>query len=163
MEKSEETIKKDWHRLDNENISIALELLRRSDCDIRLYLADCVASVCGIHVEEMFINTDTIHLAHARWLYWYAYRYMTNESYAKILEDTPLYGDRFAERSVHGGVNKMAMMIVNEPIWQRRWGIIKRIIKLRDHENEIKEDNNIIIHVPKGMLNDKIRITIKEK
>lgn len=55
----------------------------------------------------------------------------------------------------------MSMMIENESLWKRRWTIIKRIIKLREQEDDYI-DKTIVIQVPKT-LKGKINITIKDK
>lgn len=162
MNRTDEQIKADWSRLDTVHIDAALNHLRRHEQNIQEYLADCVAAICDVDVNEMLSNTDVIFLAHARWLYWYAYRYMTNESYEKISMNTSRFGHSFAMRSVQGGVNKMAMMIAEEPMWTKRWVIVRRIIKLRDQKDESKADDGIVIQVPRGM-KDKLNITIKEK
>jgi hypothetical protein len=67
----------------------------------------------------------------------------------------------FVGRAIQQGVTKMAMMISNEQVWNRRWNIIKRVIKIRYSDDE-KEDNTITINIPKE-LRKKIKIEIKEK
>lgn len=163
MNISDGEILNEMELLEKENLHKALHYLRKYGSDTRKYLAQCVAAICDVDVEKMLTNTDVIYLAHARWLYWYAYRYLTNESYEKIAINTSTMGHPFALRSVQGAVNKMAMMIEKEPMWKKRWTIIKHIIKLQDGESaNTNVDNTIVIQVPKE-LKDKINITIKEK
>lgn len=162
MIKNDEKIMEDWAVLDNINIEQACNYLRYHEQDIQKYLANIVASLCDVDAQEMLDNNDIIYNAHARWLFWYAYRYMTNESYDKIAKSTAFNGRPFHLRTIQSGVNKMSMMIESEDIWQKRWAIVKRIIKLRDKKKEEKIDNTIVIQIPKD-LRDKINIQIKEK
>jgi hypothetical protein len=162
MTHNDEQIKDDWAVLDSINIEQACNYLRNHEQDIQRYLINLVAALCDVDVRDMLGDNDIVYNAHARWLFWYAYRYMTSESYEKIAKDTAYNGRPFHLRTIQSGVNKMAMMIAQEDIWQRRWKIIKRIIKLRDKRDEEKTDNTIIIQVPRDLRN-KINITIKEK
>ena len=161
VDKSDDSIKKGWADVEYRHVDKAIEHLRQHEDDIRAYLADFVAAVCGVEREEMFSNSDTACFAHARYLYWYAYRYMTGEAYEKMARQVPNGGHRFVLRSIQNGVNKMSMMIEEQPLWKKRWTIIKRIIKLRGQEDE-DVDNTIVIQVPKA-LKGKINITIKDK
>jgi len=158
---NEKQIQAKWERIDNENIGQALDMLKKHNKDVKDFLADCVASVCGVSTDDMMSNSNVLHIAHARWLYWYAYRYMTNETFDKISQQTKTETKKFVGRAIQHGATKMSMMIDGEPLWTKRWNTIKRIIKLRDKEDK-KLDNNIIIQVPKD-IKDKINIIIKEK
>lgn len=146
------------------HIQQAIKHLQMQEQEIHDYLADLVTALCDVTTEEAFSNTDVIYLAHARWLYWYAYRYMTNESYEKIAKRTSRYGHLFHLRSIQSGVNKMSAMIEIEPVWRQRWSVVKQIIKeLQTNEKENSDiDNTIIIQVPRD-LRDEIQIKIKEK
>lgn len=155
MIKSDEQIKSDWEHLENDNIEKACEYLRRYEGDIEDYVAEIVASLCNVDVDKMLSDTSVAYLAQARWLYWYALRYMTNETYDKIAErtmhKTPY---RFTPNGIGQSINKMSAMIVNEPIWTKRWIIIKRIIKLRDTVvNEKSETKTVTMKIiaPKGV------------
>lgn len=160
MDCSEEYIAEKWSEVDG-NIEKALAYIAKSEIDMRRFIADCCASLCDVGVKEMLADTDVVYLAHARWLFWYAYRYMTNESYEKIALSTSEKGHSFSLRTIQNGVNKMSMMIASEPMWTKRWTIIKRIIKLREKE-EPKRDNTITISVPRH-LKDVINIRIIDK
>ena len=81
MIKSDEQIKSDWEHLENDNVSKACEYLRRYQGDIEDYVADIVASLCNVDVDKMLSDTSVAYFAQARWLYWYAIRYMTNDTY----------------------------------------------------------------------------------
>lgn len=151
-----------WTALDEYHVNEALKHLGALESDSQMYLSDYVATLCGITVKEMFSSSDVVFFAHSRWLYWYAYRYITNESYDKIARQDFHYGHKFSQRTIQNGVNKMAMMIEEDTLWKKRWTIIKRIIKLREQYEKPKTDNTIVIQVPKE-LRDSISIVIKEK
>lgn len=155
MIKSDEQIKSDWEHLENDNIEKACEYLRKYEGDIEDYVADIVASLCNVDVDKMLSDTSVAYLAQARWLYWYALRYMTNETYDKIAERTTRKSEyRFTPNGIGQSINKMSAMIINEPMWTKRWIILKRIIKLR--ETVIKEKGEMEtvtmkIIAPKGV------------
>lgn len=155
MIKSDEQIKSDWEHLENDNIEKACEYLRRYEGDIEDYVAEIVASLCNVDVDKMLSDTSVAYLAQARWLYWYALRYMTNETYDKIAERTMSKTSyRFTPNGIGQSINKMSAMIVNEPIWTKRWIILKRIIKLRDtvvKEKSEMETVTMKIIAPKGV------------
>lgn len=161
METSDESIKKGWADVEHKHIEKALEHLRQHEADIRTYLADCVAAVCGVDGKYMFSESDIACYAHARYLYWYAYRYMTGEAYEKMARQVPNGGHHFVLRSIQNGVSRMSQMIEEEPLWKKRWTIIRRIIKLREQGDECI-DNTIVVQVPKE-LKGKVNISIKEK
>ena len=117
---------------------------------IRLYLADFIASLCNVEKEKMFSTCNNLDVAQARWLFWYAYRYMTNETYEKIGKlSGELYGKTFTKVGVAASVNKMYELIENGGIWRKRWLIVKRIIKISNTLIEEQENQPIRIVVPK--------------
>lgn len=161
MNINEEAIKLQWVEVDNDSFKKALLYLKQCEKDVHEFLADCVASVCEVDVDVMLSDTNASNVAHARWLFWYAYRYLTNESYEVIARSTARNGKTFALRSVQNGVTKMTMLINDIPFWKKKWNLVKRIIKLRDGDRE-KQDNTIVIAIPKE-LKEKIKIEIKDK
>lgn len=159
--KSEETIALELKRIDN--VEPMLDILRHYELDMYQYLADFVAALCNVSKDVMLGKSEKAHIAQPRWLFWYAYRYMTGETLEKVANMTVLCGGyKFTTNGIGQCVNKMSALISTEPLWQKRWNIIKRIIKLRDNDDEKKIDNTIVVSVPKH-LRDKISITIKEK
>lgn len=150
---NDEKIKHDWNLLDNADIDEICHLLRLHEHRIQDYLVDIVSATCDVDKFEMMKDTGHLNNIHARWLFWYAYRYMTNDPFVKIATLTERYGKRFTEQSISNSVNKMGNMITQETIWTKRWTIIRRIIKLRD-ESKAKDENQIIkvtvVH-PKGV------------
>lgn len=149
---SEEKIKQDWATLENNCIEQVCELLRCHEIRIQDYLADCVAAICGIDKSDMMTNVSKMSVVHSRWLFWYAYRYMSNEPFIRIAEITHRYGRRFTEQSISCSVNKMGNMIANETIWTKRWVIIRRIIKIREEiPSNGQETIMVTVHHPKNV------------
>ena len=153
--KNDEQIKNDWQRLETENIEKACDLLRQHESRIEDYMADIVASLCNVDCAAMLTNSSVAYLAQARWLYWYAIRYMTNETYDKIaMRTTAKSGCKFTPNGIGQSINKMALLVAQEPIWIKRWTIIKHIIKLRDTVIKEKGDMETLtmkIIAPKGV------------
>lgn len=157
--KTTEEIKSDYKNIDDTLLN-ALDALGDYEKDIQGYIAESVARICNVDKNAMFSDFDKVHTAHARWLFWYAVKYMTNVSCRRVAEQTSIYGKRYTEQGIARAVGKMGSMIENEPMWKRRWSVIKRIIKLQ-YDNE-EQDETIIIQIPKSIKN-KIKIEIKEK
>lgn len=141
------------------HVNKACEHLKQAEYSIQDYLAEYVASLCDVAKTDMFQQTDVVYLAHARWFYWYAYRYMTSESFDKIALQTFHGCHSFNSRTVQNGVSKMAVMIDSEPLWRKRWTIVKQLIKTYN-EDEI-EEYTITVNVPKK-LKGIVKIKIKE-
>jgi hypothetical protein len=82
---------------------------------------------------------------------------MTNETYEKIGKlSGELYGKVFTKVGVASSVNKMNMMIEQQPIWKKRWTIVKQIIKLQS-EMVFEPQIPITISIPKN-----VELTIKK-
>lgn len=138
---------------ENERITMTCinDTLRNYEGRIRIYLAQFVASVCNVDVDKMFSENNCLDVAQARWLFWYAYRYMTGETYEKIGKlSEPIYGKRFTKVGVAASVNKMYTLIEQQPIWRKRWTIIKRIIKMQN-EIDFEPPLPITITIPKNV------------
>lgn len=145
----------------NYHVEKICEHLRASEISIQDWMLDFVASLCDVNKDEIFAPTDVVYLAHARWLYWFACRYMTGESYDKIAKQDFHGGHPYTARTVQNGVNKMSIMIDNLPLWKKRWVILKQIIKVYN-EDKSGETSKITIVVPKQLNDVKIEI-IKER
>lgn len=142
---NDEDIKKEWERIENESIRKALEHLGSYEMDVRRHLAACVASLCNVDCDMMLTDTSKVYIAQSRWLYWFAYRYMTDETYKKIALHTKDDGYEFTLRAVAKGITKMSEM-VESGIWKKRWVILKRIIKMFGEtsvESSVKEKKTI--------------------
>jgi chromosomal replication initiation ATPase DnaA len=151
---SENSISDKMAALNNNNVDAICELLRQQEMPIIEYLADFVAALCDVNKEDMLGNTDRVNVTQARWLFWYAYRFMTNEPYEKIAQRTAINGYKFSQQGITNGANKMSMMIEQEPIWRKRWTIVKRIIKAYDNDimGEDHKTPRIIIKAPKELV-----------
>ena len=144
-----------WEKAERDNLDVACEYLRRYNYQVRDILAMCVAAVCDTSVSEMMTSTD-ISDRYARWLFLYAYRYMTSESFRKMAKSLNGYGKDYSAQSIVWGVNHMSEMITSNSVWAKRWEVIKRIIKSKDgfeKKEERKFSDGIVIVVPKHLKN----------
>ena len=115
-------------RSDVDYVGQALDLLRKNGCDLERRMADFAAALCDVDATEMFKATDVVYLAHARWFYWFAYRYMTGESYDKMARQQ--FGSHaFSALTIKKGESLMAMMIDNDVRGKKRWNIMRAVIK----------------------------------
>ena len=134
--------------------------LPKEEADTIVSLQENVCAVCGIKKNLLFENTYTLHIAQARWLFWYAYRYMTGEPFTKM---TDMFlkndGGKFTASGITQGVNKMSVLINDNTIWTKRWLTIKNTLGL--HLSPEQECHTITIQIPKE-LKDKLKIKIKE-
>lgn len=147
---TEEEIKQNLEENERITMNCVCDTLSSYGGRIRLYLADFIASLCNVEKEKMFSTCNNLDVAQARWLFWYAYRYMTNETYEKIGKlSGELYGKTFTKVGVAASVNKMYELIENGGIWRKRWLIVKRIIKISNTLIEEQENQPIRIVVPK--------------
>ena len=157
----DDKIIQDWEMIDNAYIDEVCRLLRLHETNIQEYMVDCVASICDVDKLDMMTNVSNLNTIHSRWLFWYAYRYMTKDSFSHISHITLRYGKKFTEQSVSSSVNKMGNMIDNDTIWAKRWAIIKRIIKLRDSTLSDENQNAVVIvQYPKNV---EIKLRTKTK
>lgn len=155
----EEQIKKEWQEIDDEIINGVCCLLQKYDFDLTNYIVHFVASVCNVEPIDLLIVSDKTYVSQSRWLLWYAIRYMTHESYERIGIKTSVEGHQFKTRSVAAGIEKMAHIIETETIWQKRWSIIKKIIKIWKHKDDTP-NNEIIVNIPNNM---DVKIKVKTK
>ncbi len=127
-------------------------------------LAEKTSQLCNVTIEEMFgkKSSQKEDCAHARWLFWYAYRYITGESCRKISQSTFFGIHKYGASTVVQGLNKIGIKMASEPIWHKRWKLLKQEIKDNISDVEIVEDNTIVISVPKGM-RSQFNIVIQEK
>ena len=155
---TEEEIKQELANNEQRMIECVCNALSNYELDMRTYLARFVSSLCDVEIERMLSDDNHLDVAQARWLFWYAYRYMTGETYEKIGKlSERIYGKSFTKVGVAASVNKMYELIEQQPIWRKRWTIVKRIIKL---QNEIVFEPQIpiTITIPKN-----VELTIKKE
>lgn len=141
---------------EDEVLQNVCDMLRGYESNVNKWLAYYVASICNVDVKKMMSRSNVMNVAQARWLYWYAIRYMTGQSYPEIAENTfTIYHARFAKQGVGQAINKMSMMIDSELLWKRRWTMVKRIIKACandvDTERQAKESAEITITYPSNV------------
>ena len=154
---NEDYILTSWEKIDDDIIREVCRLLDKYNYDLLNNLIMFVSSLCNLDPIDMLSISDKIYVSQSRWLLWYAYRYMTHESYKKIAERTCIGGHVFNTRSVAAGIEKMAHIIETEDVWLKRWTIIKKIIKLWKNKEEV-ENNEITVTIPK---NWKVKIKTK--
>ena len=126
--KSDNDIAQDLKDIDQQTVDVVCDLLRQYSIKTSMYLANMVASMCDVDVDEMLTDTKHLQNSDARWFFWLAYRYMTNENYDSIARKTGTKR-KFTVGIIGYCISKMSMMVESEPIWVKRWTIIKRVIK----------------------------------
>lgn len=147
----DEEVKQTWDKIDDDVFQKINELLQNYQYNLLNNITNYVASLCNIDAYDMLSVSDKVYISQSRWLLWYAWRYITHEPYEKIAEHTCVEGHVFNTRSVAAGIEKMAKIIEQEKIWEKRWNILKRIIKLWKSDDEKKQDNTITINIPKEL------------
>lgn len=114
-------------------------------------LIGIVSTLCQVSEEEMF-GAGTLHCCHARWLFWYSYRRLTNATFSQISEVTKeVCGKKFCGQSIGHAVTRMSQMFDTDKMWHARWQRIKA-----DFDSDIDSINNknvtrkkIVISIPK--------------
>lgn len=127
--KDEKLIREDVEIIEDSTIGEACRLLSKYNKDIEKYIAELVAAICNVSKDEMLQDTGDSKNRTARWLYWYAIRYMTNDTYVDIAKRST-NGKVFTGSCVALSNIKMADLISQGGIWSQRWSYIKRIIKM---------------------------------
>lgn len=153
---NDETIQSNIKLIEDETIEKACALLSSYNNKIRDYLACFVSSLCDVEFSELLYDTKHLNVVKARWLYWYAYRYLTNDSFDTIARMTS-QNRKFATSCVGSSCAKMSRMIDIEPVWNKRWQILKRIIKIAN-KTSLNESQTIRITYPRN-----IKIELKQE
>lgn len=148
----ENNIRREMIKSDERFLDELTGLLRSYDYNLVSSLAHFVAALCNVDVADMLSSIDKSHLSQARWLFWYAYRYITGYSFMHIADVTIYDGHKFAWRSIAGGITNMATLVVQDNIWKKRWAITKRFIVARSDADQVICE--------KIMTNDPIKITV---
>lgn len=121
-----------WRALDDKAIQDLCDGIRSHEKEVHGYLCEIIASVCDVDKDSLLTSTENVSLAHARWLFWYTLRFITNDTYEKMAASIKHeYGYSFRARSITSGVNKMARMVTRDELWKDRWRIIRHILGLR--------------------------------
>lgn len=159
IDRDDDDVLKSWQTIDDITINGVCELLNKYNYSLLDNLIRFVSAVCNLDPIDMLSISDKIYVSQSRWLLWYAYRYMTHESYEKVAERTCVEGHVFNTRSVAAGIEKMAHIIETEEVWQKRWLVIKKIIKLwRSNDND--DSKEIIVTIPNYM---DVKVKVKTK
>ena len=154
---TEEDVRNELSESERIAIKCACDTFRGHGERLRLYLASFVASVCDISDDDM-LSSCSADALRARWMYFCAYRYMTNETYDRISKTFyELSKIPFTASGVANAISKMYGLIEQQPIWRKRWVIIKRVIK-ESNGTLTEPPTQITITVPKN-----VEVTIKKE
>lgn len=148
---TEDEIKTGLEENERATMQFVCDALNGYGSNIRKYLADFIASLCNVEIERMMSDCIDHDVAQARALFWYAYRYMTGETYQQIGKlSKDAYGKTFTKVGVSTSVNRMHQYIEEQPIWRKRWNIVKHIIKT---QNDLMYERPvpITITIPKNV------------
>jgi chromosomal replication initiation ATPase DnaA len=158
---TEKQLKEELEKNDVLVVQNICNTLSSHDVNIVKNLADFVASLCNVSKEKMFSSCIDIDVSHARWLFFYAYRYMTNDTYKKIGEMTEkVHGKRFSQIGIAKCVSMMEQLMEQHQVWKKKWLIIRKIIKeVNCNENF---EYTITVNIP-DELKDKIKVKTKRK
>ena len=142
----------------SEITGVACEAIRDKTVNIHKCLAELIASLCMMDVETMMSDDTSPDVAQARYLLWYAQRYVTDYTYEKIGKISgDMFGRTYTRFRVSRGVNSMHMLIEQKPVWNKRWNILKTAIK--EYNAMICEPPvPITITIPKN-----VELTIKKE
>lgn len=169
--KNENEIRKGWLNLEDKTFKEIETILHNYDYNSQTMLAHFVANICNVDYTDLFVDSKEQYKTHARWLYWFAMRFMTGETYDRISNRTYFDGNKFTSQNVGIGISKMTKMVGMEQSWRNKWKVIKHFIKLREdpHSYHINDFSNpmptkykLSLNVPKGMKNN-LEIEIKEE
>lgn len=133
--------------------------LKKYDVNIVECLSDFVASLCNVDKEKMLSGCLDVDVSHARWLFFYAYRYMTGDTYKKIGKMTEkISGKRFSSVGVAKCVSCMQQLMQRDSVWEAKWRVIQSGIKgINDEECA---SYTITVNIPQQLIN-KVKIKTK--
>ena len=169
--KDNDTIKQEWEDLHDKSFLEIEAVLRKYDYNALTMLSSFVASICDVDTADLLTSSANVYISQCRALFWYAYRYMTQDPYERISKKTAIEGCRFSPDTVRKACEKITELINADPHWKGRWINVKRFIRLKDdpHSYQMSDNANpfpqkykLMLHVPKE-IKDQIEIEIKEK
>lgn len=144
-------IEKEYQQFDSDLKEVCKTLHKGGTIAVE-YLVNCVASICGVEPHEMMTTRYKAACCHARWLFYYAYRFMTNEPYSVINRLVARkYGTTYIDQTVAQSVYQFGMLMGEDDTWKRRWLYIKNIIKGHELAQPQDDEKRIVITVPKEM------------
>lgn len=136
------------NELEDKMLSTICETIRKYNELSAKHLAQITADLCGVDCEDLLHDTSHRTNSEARYLYWFAYRYLTEESYSSIAKKP--WQRRFTEQCVGAAILRMANMISANTIWTKRWVILKHVIKgILEHKPKQSElfDDEVTIRI----------------
>lgn len=121
----------------NEWQELLTVVLKNHDFVAINFLRTCVANVCNVKEEELLEARSDKMVSQARWFYWLALRRLLCEPYEKIATTSLFDGHRFNTQSIINSVNHMAKIVNTNVEWNRKWCVVRAIIK---EMNEMKKE-----------------------
>jgi len=127
-------------------------ILKRHNFNMTTFLAHIIASICDIDVTEIFSVNNKAYLSQSRWMFWYAYRYMTGETYERIAEKTSFEGHKFHVQAIIHGITSFAKLLEYDRSWGDKWKMVKEFIKIKNGMGQGKDEKHeVVITVPKNV------------
>lgn len=129
--KSEEQVRREWGEEQENHLSRIREALRNYDISPAIFLANAAAGICGVDLDVLRNSKFGIGGAsHARWLFLYSYRMMTNDTYAEMVKVVGDMGMSFSLDGIRKAVDLMGQLIRTEVKWKRRWIEMQKVINI---------------------------------
>lgn len=166
---NENAMKKEINSLREKSFKEIEKILGRYNFDEQDMIASFVASLCDVEVSDMLSVTNNTQIAQARWLYWFALRYYTHDTYQTISERTKLDGHAFAAAGIGMCITKMSNLIEQDDVWKRRWVVTRRMMRLLGdpHDYQLSDfaynsqKYKLLLQVPKGEGN-RVEVNVEE-
>ena len=171
MKFNEEKVKRDWRNMREKDFDEISTILSNMDYDMQTMIGSFVASICHVDYADLHSMNNKQEVTHARWLYWYALRWWSDESYERISERTMMDGRRFTSANIGIGITKMVKMTSVQGMWRDRFAVVKKFIRLKedpmsykvsDFCNPLPERYKLTLKMPKA-LKDKVEIDVREE
>lgn len=135
----EDKVIKEIEKIEDDTIKQVCDLLKGYTQSIDKYLISFVSNLCDVEPRVLLFDTKKIKSVHARWFYWYVYRYMTNASYEEIAVHSAKYR-KFAHTCVCNAIAQMAIMVSSEGIWMKRWSIMKTVVDIIKKNHYVEQE-----------------------
>ena len=151
--KNEQEILNDMESIESATVVEACRLIGEYNGSLKKYLVMFTAQLCDVEQEALLSESKNIDTVRARWLYWYAYRYMTGETHETIAKRN-VTRKRFSSQSVGNAIFNMAQLIAEDGIWTKRWFVLKKIIKTILKNQSFEQDlfkPTVTVKFPKGV------------
>lgn len=149
---NEEELKQVVDELEDKTIEKVCQIIQNYNGELKTILAYITASLCDVKAEDLLVDTTRMDVVRARWLYWYAYHYMTGETHESISRKSEEQR-KFATSAVGAGITKISALIDTSSVWSKRWAYLKRVVKILTKQTETKQKQQTIqikVTAPKG-------------